>query len=338
MLTLAASCMAGCGGSESASEEPAAEATEEIEETEEVKEAEAEEDDEPKPEIIDLGNAVLIDNDEMKIIAKDLEVYSGEFGGSKYNAKLNVAVENKSDQDRIILDSAWLNNNESWASWRFDKSHAGTELEIASGEIIDAKMDIADSEIRAQGGKLTDIVIVFLSAKDFETKYESEHIYPYGEENATGIEHVVGETEVVIADNESVFVSLKETYRMDEETICISYYVENRTDGEIYFICNDEVIDGTPVRGIIYFGDETIPAGKSVDESIFLYRTDVEGSGLDFDKLGEIEYTLWVFDADNFTEDTFDAITFDWHNMGDDSEFNPEQYMLVKESTSCILQ
>lgn len=340
IFMMSATLFTGCGGSSDADAgdaDAAVEAETEIAgATEDVNEADAaeaeDEEAEPEPEIVELGDVVLVDNEEMKVVAKSMEVFYGVEGNSRYETIVNVSVENKTEAEIIIVDYARVNGFECLPMWQFEENSHGNGLEIGAATIVDAKIRLSDSSVRATGEQVTDIVIAFESPMDYETVFESVHIYPYGEEAVVSYERPVQETDVVVVDNEQVSVILTESIK-EQDYISISYYIKNKTDGDICFIPSDVFVDGEP--WYFYWDEEVIPAGVSKNEYIDIGLME-EGQDVNFKEVSEVTFTFWVLDASGFTEDTYDDI-WAWSRLGE-TDFNPENYTLFKENVVCTPQ
>ena len=340
------SCLLGCGGgtttsdnaaaTEKVSEESVTDTKEGTEKEEEKKEEKAE----PVSETFELGDMVLVDNEEIKVVAKSIEIFDAaqeKVYKRKYDTVINVFVENKTDEGLVFIGGAYVNGLKTYASWIFEENSGGNAVEIAGGESADTRIELSDSAIRKQGYNPTDIVIEFESALDNKVIFESVHIYPYGEENVVRYEYELEDTDVVVVDNENVRVILNESWRYAEENyIDISYVIENKSDHDIYFTINKETIGDVSGLSWLYFDESVIKAKTTDSKSLNIDAMAIEDAnvGIDFNEISEISYDLWILNADTFTSKTYDDIEWEWRMNGNDSAFNAEAYALGKASVT----
>lgn len=311
IMTMGATLLVGCGGSENTESKSDTNTNQVVKEEEET---------EPAPEVIDLGGQVIMDNEVAKITVHTLSVYEDKYD----EAQLSVTVENKAQENGILIGYAKINQYEVNAMWRVEENKGSSCLDIPVGETKDVVLELWDREIKAAGQNSTDIVLGFEIGENYEI-VESNHFYPYGEDVVVKYSRVLDEDDVVVIDNEYVYVVFTEGYK-DEEVINIDYYIENKTDKDIYHIYSDETIDGELWN--FYRGEDVIPANAVIEDSIYLGAEEVEymENPISYDDIKEIKYTLWILDASTFTEDTFDDI-WAWEYLGE-NRFQPEVYSL----------
>lgn len=343
IAAMSLSCLMGCGGSADTAKEStdtkeavSVETTETGAAEEAAPEEEKKEEEAPVAEEIALADVVLVDNEEMKVVAKKVTLYDGSHKkakSSKYNTVIDVTVENKTDAEWIEVGDGSVNSLKCSAIWQYDEDNSGNVLEVAKGETVDAKIEMYDSAIRKQKGKATDIVVSFESVADDGTVFTAEHIYPFGEENAVKYSYELQETDTVLMDNESVRVILTECFRYTEENyISMEYVVENKTDGAILFTYNNITADGTPL--VYDFTDDIIAAGIVDETDVYIDSVMLEDAGISFKDLKELAFTAWIFDADDFTWQTVSDMRWTWIMEGRTDSFNPDNYVLVSEEVT----
>ena len=167
-------CLTGCGGSKPVETKAETPATEEVRENT-AEEAPAEETETVTPsaqeERVDLGNLTLVDNDEIKIVAKDMLL-------SETEAMVSVSVENKTAEMGIDIEDGLLNDTEvADTIWVDENDSSHMLLQIAPGESMDVWVRIRN--FVPQDSKK---IVLSFWCPDSDNLYSSVPIYPYGAE------------------------------------------------------------------------------------------------------------------------------------------------------------
>lgn len=129
--------------------------------------------------------------------------------------------------------------------------------------------------------------------------YESVRIYPYGEDKAVKFVREAQDSDNVIVDNDIVSISVI-GYTSDEYGYYAHLYVVNKTDK-----CFKISIDDASVNGFMadpYFVIDVL-GGNSAFSTINWMQTTLEEN--DITSVEEIEFTLTVYDEENYMEDAF---------------------------------
>jgi len=337
LLLAAAMCLAllcGCGSSAKengdAQEATAADA-QTVQEAEPVAEETADVasliPEEPEPEIvtIDLGNAVVLDNEELKLIVKEMYVY--DMG----DAEISVSLENRTANNYVLIGPAYVNSFACGAWWKLGENSSGNALEIAPGEVKDAVINLYCDEVGRQGAKHSEILLSFEASNSYagdQALFWTEPIYPYGQENVEKMEYQLQETDLVVMDNDNVRVIAQECIRYPGEYIDVKFLIENKSNSSIHFTSTAAIVDNSP--WVFYHGKDIIPAGTSATEYMSIYPEEAEYYGLDMMALQYITFTGWVLNVDSFTDDTFRAMENHWRETwsGEVSVFDPQPYTL----------
>ena len=281
----------GCGGSGSASSSDE-EAAGESEDTAE-NETEAEENE------ITFEGMTVVDNDECSIVIT----------GINDDYTLDVELENKSSDITYMfaVSTAAVNGVET------DPYFAA---EVAAGKKSTEEIDFSwDSDLEDNGiDVFTDIELTFRvydtddwSADD--VAQETVNIYPYGEEKASYFERESLDTDIVLADNDYVAVTVT---GIEEDSIwgyTLEVYIVNKTDVTAMIAVENASVNGymcDPLWAV------SVSAGKSAFSSIYWFDSELEDIGItDYSEIEEIEFLLKAYDYSDWSGDYWmeDTIT-----------------------------
>lgn len=232
-----------------------------------------------------IEEQVLIDANDVKITAKGLE--QGGFMGDQ----LKLLIENNSSEDLVIQLDALIVNNYMVTDLFSENVVAGkkvnTDVSLLSNELESAGIDnVGQIEMRFK----------YLNPENFQTLYTTDLVTlktnqfdqmdttpnDEGQElyNANGF-RIVGKY-------------------VQEDTIwgnAVVLYLENNTDQNVTFQCEDMSVNGFMVNPV--FSSTVYPHKKAVSD-ITLFETDLEENGIE--SVDDIELTFRILNPENFSE------------------------------------
>lgn len=211
---------------------------------------------------------------------------------------VNITIENKSsDQDYSFeADNCSINGVQTGVSMYSD---------VAAGKKANTKITFDD--LKAYGiEKYTDIE-VHIAVSDAslggdELGEENIHIYPYGEENAVKFVYEQKSTDKVLIDNEYLTLIYTGVDKEDLWGYALNFYVVNKTDVEMVLNADNVSVDG-------YMADpffiEYVYAGKSDFISMSWFDSTLEQNNIDKNNISNIEFTMDVYDGDDYNKAHF---------------------------------
>ena len=110
---------------------------------------------------------------------------------------------------------------------------------------------------------------------------------------------------IVVADNDDIYFAITGITHDDFYGDGIAVEMENKTDKTVMFAWTDTACNGYMVDN--WFGEEVTP-GKKANSAVYFVGEDLEKNKIEV--ITEIEYTLWVYDAENWGEDDIYKETF----------------------------
>lgn len=242
---------------------------------------------------ITFSEMVVVDNDEcvIKITGIDPENFWGY--------QLNVQLENKSADKTYMysVESAAINGVQTDPFFATD---------VAAGKKSNNKINFYDSDLEDNNiGNYTDIELTFhvYDSNDWSADAvarETIHVYPYGEDKASNFVRESKATDNIILDNEYVTVIVTS---YEEDTLwgyAANLFFLNKTDKNIMFSVDEASINGYMADP--FFAKEVM-AGKCAFSSMSWSDTTLENN--DIATVEEIEFTLRVYDSDDWLGDDF---------------------------------
>ena len=324
-MVLATSCLTGCGGKNAEKIETQDSFVKEESENDAFQESEAEEN-KIQTKVIDMDNAVWMDNEEIKITVKDIEI-----GGEEYvRVLVNATVENKTQEDFTNMEGAWINGLGSTVGFDTGEGSTFSGLDMKPGETKDVQITIKN--LNPGPVEVTDLLLCVRSFENSYIHYMSEHLYPYGEDKAIVSERESKDTDVVILDNQSVTVTfLGHKQLEDKESSNTKFFVKNKTEGTLCFTTSEIYGNGEISEGEIY---EFVPAGCS--RMVTLYLDNDHFENVTFADLNNLQFDLWVLDVDGFTSEVFKDMK-EWRWGIEEAEFKLEDYSVAKETCTIYM-
>ena len=245
-------------------------------------------DTEPTPKTPDFEEVTVIDNELCTVTITDLTE------DSLFGWALKARMENKTEDQNLLFvsDTASINGV---------NCDAGLYTKVEPGKKVNDKIVFSAEELMAELEAFTDIELTVLVC-DAETwsTLSTEHfqVYPYGEAAATRFVREAKPTDLVLADNDQISVTVT---GYDPDSILgysVKVYVENKTDATLVFTTDSATVNG--VECMPYW-TESVEPGKSCFCSIDWMKTDFEENGIE--AVEEIELVLRVFDAEDYWAD-----------------------------------
>ncbi|MCD7750397.1 MAG: hypothetical protein LUI10_01420 [Lachnospiraceae bacterium] len=248
---------------------------------------------------ISFEELVVVDNDECVITITGIDA------DNIWGYTLNALFENKSSDKTYMfsVESASINGV------MCDPFFAS---EVAAGKKSNEEISFYDTDTLAENGvtEYTDIEMTFrvYDSDDWsadDVVYETIHIYPYGEENATTFERETLDTDTVLVDNEYVTVIVTGYEHDDIWGYTANLFLVNKTDSVAIYSVDNASVNGFMIDP---FYADTVAAGKCAFSSMSWYDEDLEDNGIT--DVEEIEFELTVYDygdwlGDNYVEDVF---------------------------------
>lgn len=246
-----------------------------------------------------IAEIVAIDHEECLVKIVDLEL------SDTGSCVITVELENKS-ADRTFtfgLRGAWINGLEASGFMLIQLVPGQSSQErIYSDYNVPEFKSIADFtdielyfEVFDSAGWFSDVVVA-----------QTVHIYPFGEERAVKYTREPHVTDRVLFDNE-YFTATVIGYEQDPiRGFRVKLFLENKTDEKLWFITEDEVINGIALNP--WFSAK-VPAGKCVMTDINWYYFDLDDYNIK--DVNRLRFTLRVSyyddpDAGDLAKETFD--------------------------------
>lgn len=243
---------------------------------------------------ITFESLVAVDNEECIIKITEIDP------DNMWGFTLKTELENKSAEKTYMfsIESAAINGVQC------DPLFAS---EVAPGKKANENISFSNSSLEKNGvGDYTDIELTFRVYDNNDwlaeaVARETVHIYPYGEDKATTFVREAQSSDNVIADNEYI-TAVVIGYENDAIWgYTVNLFLLNKTDKNVMFSVNDASVNG-------YMADPffatSVSAGKCSFNSMSWSDNTLNENGIS--EVGEIEFTLRVYDSDNlFDGDLF---------------------------------
>ena len=271
--------LAACGSSDSSSSSSSAEEAE---------------DESGSDQEITFESLTVVDNDECSIVITGIEE------DRSYGYTLDAEFENKSSDKTYMFAVITASVN----GVQYDPFFAET---VTAGNKAADTLEFNDEDLLEYGVEdITDIEITFHVYDDDDwtaddVAYETVHVYPYGEENATVYERESQDTDQVLVDNDYVTMTV---IGYDIDSIWgyeAEVFLVNKTDSDIMFSVEDASVNGYMVDP---FWADTVYAGNCEFSSIYWSESDLEEIGIsDMEsEIESIELQMNIYNDDDFTE------------------------------------
>ena len=248
-------------------------------------------------EEISFEELTVVDNDECSLVIKSLNP-DGFWGYT-----LDVELENKSAEKNYMFSVVSSSVNGVEASAIFASK-------VAPGKKSIDDLSFTDSTLKENGiDRFTDIEITFrvYDSDDWladEAARETVHIYPYGEENAVRFEREALDSDIVLADNDYVTVTVTGIAVDDIWGYGPEVYLVNKTDTETMFSLSDSSVNG-------YMSDpfwaKSVSPGKCAFSKINWSKSSLEELGITDpeNEIEALEFTLKAYNTENYREDPY---------------------------------
>ncbi len=287
--------------SDESAESEDASASDETENTEESEETEAvTEEDAPAAQDADISfdGLTVVDNDNCTIEITDIKP------DSTWGYELGLLLENKTaDTNYMFACEEGAVNGVQFAPV--------FASEVAPGKKDNTNVTISGSPLEA--ADLSDFTDIELSFRVYDSENweiddvanETVHVYPYGEEVAAIYEREPQSTDNVLVDNENVSFIIT-GYELDDIWgYTVNLYLKNKTEQDLMFAIQDASVNGYMLDP--YFATSLLP-GKCTFASMSWSEDTLEEN--DIAEVTSIEFTLRVYDMNNWSDDDIVNETF----------------------------
>jgi hypothetical protein len=230
---------------------------------------------EKKPDMPTIEEQVLVDNDIVKIIAKEFIVYY------RYGASVKINVENKSEKDFDLFCRDVIVNDYICFS--------GSELSLNAGEKSDFEIEFRpESYYDGKSSQIGEIKLKF-SLCETDSYYDVIQESDWIAINTFDIEAVEDKIDIdgiTLFDQEGIKIVATENDGFDLESTTICAYVENNTDNDIYIDSKDLYVNGYMVDGSITYNNIYAHSKRKIYIDFYYYdNPDKEKIGI-IDDLG----------------------------------------------------
>lgn len=245
-------------------------------------------------EVIDLGGATLIDNDDVTITLKELRLNT-DFD----SMVLTMNVENKTDTKIVMTSLEDSLNGLQVSSGMYQEITAG-KSSIVSDEWYSAEVQYVDQS------EITDIALGLwiFTADDSDDSGESEnlleqtvHIYPYGEDQAAVYDRELQDTDTELYSDGDITVYSLGLSEDDLWGQIHEVYIVNNSDKNIYVSAEDVSIND---KMLDPYWACTVEAGNRAYSKMFWDETSFEENSIE--SVEKLEFTLEITDYETFDE------------------------------------
>ncbi len=246
-----------------------------------------------KKKELNFSETVVVDHQECMI--KITEIHPDSLLGFT----LKVQLENKSTEKDYVfsVQSAAINGVQC------DPFFATT---VAAGKKANDDICFLDSKLEKNNvGDYTDIELTFRVYNsdnwlEDEVVYETVHIYPYGEENASTFVRESKDSDQIIIDNEYVTVTVIGYENNSILGYTIDLFLVNKTDKKVMFCTENESINGFMINP--YYAESVI-AGKCAFGSVNWANSKLEEN--EISTVEQIAFTFRAYDYSNWLGEDF---------------------------------
>lgn len=212
---------------------------------------------------------------------------------------LTVQLENKSaDQTYMFsVDSASINGVQT------DPFFA---TEVAPGKKANKEITFYNEHL--EENNITEYTDIELSFRAYDSNdwsaddvaYETVHVYPYGEENATLFTREAQPTDQVLVDNDAVTI-IATGYEKDDITgYTVDLFLVNKIDKDMLVGIEDASVNGFMADP---FYAASVRAGKCAFGSVTWANSTLEENGIS--EVENLEFTIRAFNENDWSEDDF---------------------------------
>ncbi|MBQ4648499.1 MAG: hypothetical protein IJB76_04995 [Clostridia bacterium] len=233
-----------------------------------------------KEEDIAFEEQIVVDND------KCLIKITGIDADNLFGYTLNVYLENKSEDTPYLftVNKAVVNGVD---------CPVLLYVEVDPGSNTDYEVTLMDTELKEYGvGDYTDIILYF-TVEDANNialdpvVEENVHVYPLGKDKATKFSRKPKDTDVVLADESEVKVTVID-YKLDDVWgYTIVFFVENNSDKDISVSSENESLNGVAFEPLFA---NSVPAKCSSFETMCFYNDFLENNSIE--TVEEIKFIL----------------------------------------------
>ena len=290
MLLTFAAC--GSSGEPAPTDAPTVSATDPAEETVASTNAPTDTPTEPVDTRSEMGETVLIDNEQVSFTVKSVET------NDHMGMQLQVQCVNKTENNLMF---SW--DMVSVCGFMYDPMWAE---EVAAGKIANSTVYLDTYALEKMGIVSVDEITFTLRIFDSENWMEAPlvqevfTVYPTGLSAETLMLPQREETrgQSVIVDNENVRFVIEWADAEDAAEYTVYVYMENKTDRNLMYAWDLVSVNGFMVDP---FWSATVAAGRKACSQITFFRSELEANGIE--DVAEIAFKLTVSDYDNWEAD-----------------------------------
>lgn len=243
---------------------------------------------------VTIDEQVLLDQDGIKITAKEYAADSSILGD-----EIKLLIENNSDKDYTIGCDALIVND-----------YMVTDLfiaEVAAGKSCNETMDLYSHELEAAGIDSVGKVEIYLSAHDEEYNYLFKNSYSEIQTSAyETMDTTPNDVGMELYNANGIRIVGK---TVDEDSFwgtAILLYAENNSGVNVGISVDDMSINGFMMNPLY---STTVYNGKKSIDDITIFSSDLEENGIE--TIEEVELKFHIYNADTYqTIADSDPITF----------------------------
>lgn len=236
-----------------------------------------------KKEDVTIKETVLVDEADVKITAKSLDL------SSSYGPRLKLLIENNSDYDLTFQCRDSSVNGYMIGSSLYAKVKAGKK---ANETLSFTKSDldlcgiktIADIEMSFHV-YMSDDYDDFLDTPQIQLKTSAFESYKY----------IFDDSGVVLYDDHDIKIVSKGYDDSSDYRIGAILYIENNSKQNLTVSARDESVNGFMISGSLY---SSVLAGKCVVDTITFSKSDLKENGID--KIETIELSFHIYDSEEY--------------------------------------
>lgn len=213
---------------------------------------------------------------------------------------LNVELENRSSDKKYIfsIEHAAINSVSS------DPFFAE---EVEAGKTESAVISFTDADLETYHvGDPTDIELTFAAydgdlLSDTDIIRETVHVYPKGQEQAAAYVREPQETDVVLAENGNVKITLIGSEAKDDLGYTLQLYLENRTDMMVHYSIEEASINGSQADP---YWTQVLSAKTVGFTEVSWYPSILEAAGINSaSAVTQVDFAFSVYDFDTFEQE-----------------------------------
>ena len=279
--------LTACGGAKEEKNEVKTDKKEDVKDKKEEKPEKKEKED---PE---FEEAIIVDNDEIKISLTGVEP------NDDYGYIIKTYIENKTEDTDLTFTAQSASVNSLDVPVSFYNSVSGGKR--ANDEITLDSQNWKEIKL----GKVTEIA---LNLEVYDTEYEdvyneTVYIYPEGQDNVKAFERKSKDTDQVILDNDYARITVIGTSYDDIWGYGLELYLENKTDSYVMFGVDNVYVNGYDIDP--YFANSVLP-GASKFETMSWDEEEFDANGIDgVEGIEDVEFNVRVYDNEDWSLDNF---------------------------------